>query len=1089
MSGDLADLGFNVNTGGLTRGVRAMRNFSRNGREMEDNVSGNMSRVGASVALVGKVALTAVAGVAALASGLTAMQISAAKSTRELSLLSAQAKLSAQEFDSFSFATNQFGINSEQIADISKDLADKLGEYATAGTGTFQDYADAMGLTQKEAVSLAQEFSALSSDKVIGRIVAGLESVNASANTTTFVLESMGNDLSKLSPLFLDGSEKLNQLRSRFDLVNKSMALTGGQADNLKQVGTTFDLLTKSFSNASIAISASLAPQFDSFFNAVISIVPRATNTIIDFINSFKDASNIESITSLESLIKDQETKINRLTLAISGYTQAQTAYNFTEEEKASLLKRANEDLVEATQRQKDLATQLEEVRRQEEALAKTRAGGSFTRTTAATPAEKLLKTEVKTTVGATQYDGIQSVIDDITSATTIGKIAELNNQLALTQDFLEMGLLDENVAIQRIGDIKDAIEDLSKETDDVNLADQFEKSTDAISGSLSAMRDLTAQGTSAYNKLSTAMAVAEAVQAAMAIKAAVTMATITGGISAVVSLVAAISTLGGDLSTTFEATQEVQGLNQWGEKASSISDATEATANATEDLVGINTDMLDALTTLKNDVLAASGIVQKDLSSAVIETNINLGSFFDNASNFLDKNIILNFFDKAMFGGSGVLNSLLGFGPVFDVLGSLFGGSSKVTDSGIAIAGGTLGDLIDETVVRAYQDSKSKKYAWSSSKKRTDYAYLSDASAQFALVFDSLADSVFAAGSSLGLTSEYLEDAINSFVISSSEISTRSMSSDEINEEIEAYFSNLFSELSISIVPYLSDFQETGEELSGTLVRLANEVSLLEYASDNLGFSLGTLNKSSLSLVTAATSMSDLIGGTEAFSDAVSGFINDFASDEQILSLYSDALSTALTDVGLALPTTADGMWNLMQSLDASSDAGLEQIATLLSLSDVSSEYYDLLEDANEDMADLSDTFASAVSNIYGVTDATKQMSIDSALAAARMGDFSLAEMLDVSDYTLDTANFGSLADYNVAQAEAANKLMQLSNLAANEAGDVETEQLNELKAINASIIASINETNALLKAQNRVAINTSDYLDEINNKTSYAA
>ena len=49
-------------------------------------------------------------------------------------------------------------INAEQIADISKDIADKLGEFSAAGTGVFQDYADVMKLT-KEQLKQANELA------------------------------------------------------------------------------------------------------------------------------------------------------------------------------------------------------------------------------------------------------------------------------------------------------------------------------------------------------------------------------------------------------------------------------------------------------------------------------------------------------------------------------------------------------------------------------------------------------------------------------------------------------------------------------------------------------------------------------------------------------------------------------------------------------------------------------------------------------------------------------------------------------------------------------------------------------------------
>src|SRR5690606_7049263 len=60
--------------------------------------------------------------------------------------------------------------------------------------------------------------------------------------------------------------------------------------------------------------------------------------------------------------------------------------------------------------------------------------------------------------------------------------------------------------------------------------------------------------------------------------------------------------------------------------------------------------------------------------------------------------------------------------------------------------------------------------------------------------------------------------------------------------------------------------------------------------------------------------------------------------------------LTRAFDQAGLTLPDTRDGMWALMQSLDATTEAGREQIATLLRLSDTAHAYYQMLERAEEE-------------------------------------------------------------------------------------------------------------------------------------------
>jgi hypothetical protein len=268
-----------------------------------NNADSGLKKLGGGAKIVGSAILKTGAAVLALGTAVGAMVLGAANGRRELEQLSRMAKTSEQDFKALAFATSQFGINAEQIADITKDISDRVGEFVTAGTGTFQDLGDALKLTKEQTRALAVEFQDLSGEQVISRVTKELQDAGVSGDQTTTVLESLGNDLSKLKPLFADNSKELNVLKTRFEAVNGTLQITAGQAEKLQGVATSFDLLKNSFGNASTAISATLAPVVDDFFNDIIDIVPGATQTIIDFANAFLDAENITSIAGVNKEI------------------------------------------------------------------------------------------------------------------------------------------------------------------------------------------------------------------------------------------------------------------------------------------------------------------------------------------------------------------------------------------------------------------------------------------------------------------------------------------------------------------------------------------------------------------------------------------------------------------------------------------------------------------------------------------------------------------------------------------------------------------------------------------------------------------
>jgi hypothetical protein len=247
----------------------------------------------------------------ALSAAVSAMVLASASGRRELEILSKQAKTSTADFQALAFAASRYGVSAEQVGDISKDISDKIGEFAAAGTGAFQDYADVMKLSQRSAREAANEFEGLSSQEVLGKMVSRMEDAGVSGDKMIFVLESLGNDSSKLIPLLADNSKELLTMKARFDGVNNSMQITSEQAEALKDVSETFKLLQSTSINATDAISSTLAPALEEFFNGIIDIVPDATQTIINFLKSFMDADNA-------TLISDKMKEIGAIKLQIS---------------------------------------------------------------------------------------------------------------------------------------------------------------------------------------------------------------------------------------------------------------------------------------------------------------------------------------------------------------------------------------------------------------------------------------------------------------------------------------------------------------------------------------------------------------------------------------------------------------------------------------------------------------------------------------------------------------------------------------------------------------------------------------------------
>ncbi len=252
-------------------------------------------------AAAAKVTATAVTAAAA---AITTMIVLAGKSQKEMDNLARTAGTNKKNFEELAFAFSQFGVDAKGTADAMNDVRERLGEFAAAGTGPFQDFADVMGLSAEEAQTLAGEMQHLSGEDAIGLMVSRMEDAEVPAAQLSFVMKSMSNDLEYASKAFAENGKELDRLKGRLGKVNEQLSITAEQAELLAGASESFDLMLTAIGKATTAISAEFAPMLNDFFNDIIDVVPGATNTIIDFLNSFRSAEDIKSLRSINAQIE-----------------------------------------------------------------------------------------------------------------------------------------------------------------------------------------------------------------------------------------------------------------------------------------------------------------------------------------------------------------------------------------------------------------------------------------------------------------------------------------------------------------------------------------------------------------------------------------------------------------------------------------------------------------------------------------------------------------------------------------------------------------------------------------------------------------
>lgn len=533
-----------------------------------------------------------------------------------------------------------------------------------------------------------------------------------------------------------------------------------------------------------------------------------------------------------------------------------------------------------------------------------------------ATEAYKKLLTQYEQ---AAEVDSIVGMFNETGIDGFIRQIEVMNRALARG--------VDENgkaFSPERIKEMQGALAGLNRQT--------LDYATGAIGAGISSLQSLAQEGSSAYKKLETAQLALNVVSAIGAVLEQgkgdpyTAFARMAAMAVAVAALVGNIGFSGGTSGMSAAEQQATQGtgtvLGDSDAKSESILNAVEITANATEQLVGINRGMLRALQSLESGIGSASGMLARGAGT------IDVGPLESQ-------------------GG------LLGL-PTLGLANMIFGGKQELIDQGIRIMGGALNDLLTEVTVGAYNTVRTDGGWFSSDDIDTDFTDITDEfGAQFALIIESIATTVREGALALGLLPEQVEAAMAAYQVAEVRISLMDLSAEEQQAELSAVFSSIFDGLAASVVPFIEQFQQLGEGLGETLVRVATSVQVTQEAMLQLGFALDQTDPEMFAQI--AVGLIELTGGIDEFISQMSDFVNNFAPEAHKFEVAQDALTRAFAQSGLAIPATRDAMWELMQSLDATTEEGREQIATILRLAGHADAYYSALEDQAEAAADAA--------------------------------------------------------------------------------------------------------------------------------------
>lgn len=208
-------------------------------------------------------ATVAVSGVA-----FGAMVERAGESEKALKNLADVAGMTVGEFQAYAIAAKSVGVEQDKLADMSKDIKDKIGDYMETGGGEaadfFKNVADKAGLA-------ADELQRMSGPDALIAVKKAMDDVGISAENQKFYLESFANDASLLIPLLEKEGRALKEKAEVAKELTKS--LSDIDRENILKVNESIEEMKIAFGTMGKEIVAALSPAIIGLMEGVTDLV------------------------------------------------------------------------------------------------------------------------------------------------------------------------------------------------------------------------------------------------------------------------------------------------------------------------------------------------------------------------------------------------------------------------------------------------------------------------------------------------------------------------------------------------------------------------------------------------------------------------------------------------------------------------------------------------------------------------------------------------------------------------------------------------------------------------------------------------
>lgn len=180
-------------------------------------------------------------------------------------------------------ATSTVGIEQDKLADILKDVNDRVGDFLSTGGGPMADFFE--NIAPKVGVT-AEQFRNLSGPQALQLYIDSLQKAGVSQGEMTFYLEAMASDLTMMLPLLKDGGAEMDRLGDRAEALGA--VLDSDTITSMRRAQIAISEIGLVFKGIAYEIARGMTPVLEGLATAFTSLAVEgaplrsAFNAIVD---------------------------------------------------------------------------------------------------------------------------------------------------------------------------------------------------------------------------------------------------------------------------------------------------------------------------------------------------------------------------------------------------------------------------------------------------------------------------------------------------------------------------------------------------------------------------------------------------------------------------------------------------------------------------------------------------------------------------------------------------------------------------------------------------------------------------------------